>query len=67
MRLFYPWTNLKPLIGSLIIFLFKTLQFAGFGPQFISLIEILYKSPTLKVIVNGQLLGEIPVKRGVRQ
>ena len=48
-------------------FLFKTLQFAGFGTQFISWIEILYKSPTLKVIGNGQLTGEIPVKRRVRQ
>ena len=48
-------------------FLLTTLQYAGFGSDFISWIRLLYDKPTLRVSVNGQLTKKIPVKRGVRQ
>ena len=45
----------------------KTLKHFGFGPNFISWIEILYSNASTRVDVNGFLTEKVQLKSGVRQ
>ena len=48
-------------------FLLRLLEHLGFGPSFINCIYTLYNGANMRVIVNGFLSDEIPIRRGVRQ
>jgi hypothetical protein len=45
----------------------KTLNHFGFGPNFISWIEILYSNASTRVDINGFLTEKVQLKSGVRQ
>ena len=48
-------------------YLFKVLHGFGFGPQFISLVKLLYNDIYSSVLVNGFVSREFPVQCSVRQ
>lgn len=48
-------------------FLSNVLQKFGFGSSFLRWISILYHDAAMRIIVNGFLTDQIPLKRGVRQ
>ena len=48
-------------------YLFKVLSNFGFGPQFISLVKLLYNDISSSVLVNGFISDKFPVLRSVRQ
>ena len=48
-------------------YLFNVLSHLGFGPQFISLVKLLYKNINSSVLVNGFISTQFPVQRSVRQ
>ena len=48
-------------------YLFKVLTKFGFGPQFISLVKLLYNNISSSVLVNGFISDKFPVLRSVRQ
>ena len=48
-------------------YLFKVLTNFGFGPQFISLLKLLYNNISSSVLVNGFISDKFPVLRSVRQ
>ena len=48
-------------------FLYKTMKAFGIGPPFIHWIRPIYSNVTTGVKVNGFLIENIPLKRGVRQ
>ena len=48
-------------------YLFKVLSKFGFGPQFISLVKLLYNDISSSVLVNGFISDKFPVLQSVRQ
>ena len=48
-------------------FLFKVLQKYKLNSNFIKMIKIIYKKPTLQININGEIGRKIPIQRGVRQ
>ena len=48
-------------------FLFKVLQKYKFNSNFIKMIKIIYKKPTIQFNINGEIGRKIPIQRGVRQ
>lgn len=48
-------------------YLFKVLHSFGFGPQFISLVKLLYTDIYSSILVNGFVSKEFPVQCSVRQ
>lgn len=48
-------------------YLFKTLEAFGFGPYFVSLIQLLYKDIYSMLRLNGSLTRPFSVNRGIRQ
>ena len=48
-------------------YLFNVLSHFGFGPQFISLVKLLYNDISSSVLVNGFISDKFPVLRSVRQ
>jgi len=48
-------------------FMFRALQFFGFGESFIRWVSVLYKDITSKVINNGYISTPFKLSRGVRQ
>jgi hypothetical protein len=53
--------NLKPVLG-----LYFSNRF-GFGPNFKTWVQILYKDIYSRIKINGFLTNPIPIQRGVRQ
>ena len=49
------------------VYLFNVLEAFGFGPQFISLVKLLYTDIYSKILVNGFITDSFQVKRSVRQ
>jgi hypothetical protein len=48
-------------------FLFDTLETLNFGPRFIQWVQLLYRSPVVHLLVNGDLGPPIFPSRGVKQ
>lgn len=48
-------------------YLFAVLSHMGFGPTFLSWIQLLYTNPTAQVVANGHISRAFPLCRGTRQ
>ena len=48
-------------------FLFRVLVKMGFGECFIRWLQVLYVDASCRVLCNGDLTGDIPLERGIRQ
>lgn len=48
-------------------FLFAVLERMGFGPNFITMVRLLYAGAVSKVMINGHHSGQIEQRGGVRQ
>lgn len=48
------------------LFLWRVLVSFGFGPRFISWIQLLYRDPTARIRVNGLLPPPLSLHRGTR-
>lgn len=48
-------------------YMFTTLKYFNFGPEFIRWIEIIYAHPRASIITNGDISETFPLHRGVRQ
>lgn len=48
-------------------FMIKTLKKLGIEEDFLNLEEGIYKKPTAKIILNGEILGSFSLSSGIRQ